>query len=130
MSADDGAVRLSFPPSTSNLRLLRLVTASVATDAQADVDVVDDIRVAADELAAALIAAAPASPQPVEIAVRVAEAVLTISGQRAVEVEAAPVLDPIAAALLDVTLDDYAFEATGEAVRFSLRKRLDEPVEP
>jgi hypothetical protein len=124
---DDDAVRLSFPPRPDNLRLLRLVAASVAAGADADVDEIDDLRVATDELAAALLAAAPDDPQRVDIEIATIDGVVRVHGRRSVAADV-PVLDPIAAALLDVTLDEYTLEGGG-SVTFSLRKRVGVPDE-
>jgi anti-sigma regulatory factor (Ser/Thr protein kinase) len=50
MAADDEPVRLILPAGTRYLRVARLVASSLATMAGADLDGVEDLRIAVDEL--------------------------------------------------------------------------------
>ena len=127
MSPDgNGVVRLTVPPDAANLRLVRLLVAATVTNENddVDVDVIDDVRVASDELTAALLAAAPGAEAPVTVEVRIGDGSLAVTGSRDLDAPV-PELDPIAAALLEVTLDEYRLESSGTTVTFSLLKRLD-----
>ncbi|MEJ7765803.1 MAG: ATP-binding protein [Acidimicrobiales bacterium] len=50
-----GPVELTVPARSEHLRVLRLVTASVAASLELDVDHLDDLRIAIDELCGGLI---------------------------------------------------------------------------
>jgi len=54
-----GPVDLTVPASSEHLRVLRLVTSSVAASLGLDVDQLDDLRIAVDELCSLLIEHAP-----------------------------------------------------------------------
>ena len=55
-----GPVELTVPASSEHLRVLRLVSASLAASVGLDVDQLDDLRIAVDELCAQLLEHAPA----------------------------------------------------------------------
>jgi hypothetical protein len=55
-----GPVDLTVPASSEHLRILRLVAASLAASLGLDVDQLDDLRIAVDELCSLLIEHAPA----------------------------------------------------------------------
>ncbi len=50
-----GPVELTVPAQSEHLRVLRLVTSSVAASLELDVDQLDDLRIAIDELCSLLI---------------------------------------------------------------------------
>ncbi len=54
-----GPVELTVPASSEHLRVLRLVAASLAASVGLDVDQLDDLRIAVDELCSLLIEHAP-----------------------------------------------------------------------
>jgi serine/threonine-protein kinase RsbW len=54
-----GPVDLTVPASSEHLRILRLVAASLAASLGLDVDQLDDLRIAVDELSSLLIEHAP-----------------------------------------------------------------------
>ena len=54
-----GPVELTVPASSEHLRVLRLVSASLAASVGLDVDQLDDLRIAVDELCAQLLEHAP-----------------------------------------------------------------------
>jgi len=55
----NGPVELTVPARSEHLRVLRLVAASVAASLELDVDQLDDLRIAIDELCGGLIARRP-----------------------------------------------------------------------
>lgn len=94
-----GPVDLTVPASSEHLRILRLVSASLAASLGHDVDQLDDLRIAVDELCSLLIENAPNG----------ARLRLTLCGDdgrllaEGALVEAAPVsaLDPVSQLILD-----------------------------
>lgn len=54
-----GPVELTVPASSEHLRVLRLVSSALATSVGLDVDRLDDLRIAVDELCSLLIEHAP-----------------------------------------------------------------------
>jgi len=56
---ENGPVELTVPARSEHLRVLRLVTASVASSLELDIDQLDDLRIAVDELCSLLIEHAP-----------------------------------------------------------------------
>jgi len=54
-----GPVEMAVPARSEYLRVLRLVTASVAASLELDIDQLDDLRIAIDELCGLLIEHAP-----------------------------------------------------------------------
>jgi serine/threonine-protein kinase RsbW len=70
MNADLDDVRtsdvvLQVPPSAGSLRVVRMVASTLVADDGFDVDEVDDVRMAVDELCAAVVESEPASPMHV-----------------------------------------------------------------
>ena len=56
-------IELTFPADPSFLRIVRLVVSSLAADLDFDIEKVEDLRIASDELVSAMVAAsAPAAP--------------------------------------------------------------------
>lgn len=55
MSAREDVVRIDLPATAEQLRLVRLVVASLATSHGADMDDLEDLRIATGELCAALV---------------------------------------------------------------------------
>jgi serine/threonine-protein kinase RsbW len=113
-------VVLQVPANASSLRVVRMVTATLAADDGFDVDEVDDVRMAVDELCAAVIESAPQSPLRVRL--RVIEHALTVTIDAAQD-GAAPPVDELRAAVLGAVTDSYALAvAEGRIVaRFAKR---------
>ena len=53
--SDSTVVSISFPPQARLVRMARLASSALATAAGADVDTIDDVKIAVDEVCAALI---------------------------------------------------------------------------
>ncbi|MGE0878609.1 MAG: ATP-binding protein [Acidimicrobiia bacterium] len=60
--ADDEAIELTLPADTRLVRLARLVASGVAAAVNFDVDEVDDLRIAVDEMCTALIEGGDGTP--------------------------------------------------------------------
>lgn len=116
----DDDVHLSFPGTTSNIRLARLTAASLAGDLGFDVDSIEDLRVAIDELCAAVVEAGAGS---IELSYRPNGDSLEIMG-RAEEVSTDELgLHPVARELVSMLADDHELSVDGDAAVFRLRKR-------
>lgn len=115
-------VVLEVPAVPASLRVVRMVAATVAADAGFDIDEVDDVRMAVDELCAAVIESGPASP--LRIHVRLADEQLVVRVQAAQPDPAgAAALDELRAAVLGATAGDYGFAlADGHSIAW-LAKR-------
>jgi hypothetical protein len=129
---DDGAVHLSVPASTANLRVVRLVAASLATDLDFGIDEIEDVRVAVDELAALLLEADPgdvhldgadgSDGRRLEVQLRSVDGVLEVRGSCAPPVTGEPELHSVAAELLSLLTDDYEVGTDDGTWWFRLRR--------
>jgi len=86
-----GPVDLTVPASSEHLRILRLVSASLAASLGHDVDRLDDLRIAVDELCSLLIEHAPPS----------ARLRLTLCGEQGHLVAEGSLLEEVAVASID-----------------------------
>jgi hypothetical protein len=135
----DGSVHLSVPASTANLRVVRLVAASLATDLEFGVDEIEDVRVAVDELAALLLEATPgvadgSDGRRLELEMLAAEdGALEVRGScpPPADAEGEPELHGVAAELLSLLVDDYEVGADADRWWFRLRRghRVDDGAE-
>jgi serine/threonine-protein kinase RsbW len=124
MDGKDGLVRLELPVDTRYIRVARLVASGLGSTAGFDVDGVDDLRIAVDELCSALFELADGGPVSLTFA-------LSVGG---VEVEGQAVAAPTAAIdperfalseqILGVACDQYALSVDGGVAHFSLHKRV------
>jgi hypothetical protein len=117
-------VRLSVPAESRYVRLARLAAAGVATEAGFDVDGVEDLRVAVNELFALLVDDAEDASGTVELSFAVDGDEVSVDGQRTMD-GSAPVVDDLALEILRVVVDDHSFDAGGNERRFHLRKRAN-----
>ena len=138
-SATDDAVHLSVPASTANLRVVRLVAASLATDLDFGVDEIEDVRVAVDELAAVLLDVHGAGDSDgsdgrrLDVQLVAADGALEVRGASAPPADtdggaAEPTLHEVAAELLSLLVDEYEVGAEDGRWWFRLRRehRVDE----
>lgn len=117
-SATD-VVRLSVPCSLEYVRLVRLTASSLANRLGFDLDEIDDLRVAVDELASTLVAAA--GDGVLEVAFHVAPETIEIDGRTTSR--SRPVLDELTVQILAAVVDDYEVRADGAAGAFRCTKR-------
>ena len=114
-------VEVAIPPASAFLRLLRLSASSLATDLDFDVEDVEDLRVAVDELAALLVPGP--GDEPIRVRFTVEGPGLLIEGERAGPPPAgATALHPIARELVAAFADEHRYEADDHGRRFLLRK--------
>jgi len=114
MSAGDAVIRLSIPAQLRFLRIARLTAAGVAGDLGFGLQDVEDLRVAVDEMCAALIEDADPDTD-FEIAYRITDGALEIDGT-------CPHVG-VVRELLAMTADEFTLDADADGRRFHLVKR-------
>ena len=120
-TSGDAVIRLTIPAEMRFLRIARLTAAGIAGDLGFGLQDVEDLRVAVDEMCAALIEDADAGVD-FELAYRISEGRLEIEG-RCSQGGPPPALHPVARELLTMTADDFTIEGDDEGRRFLLIKR-------
>lgn len=108
MSAGE-VLRLDVPASSEQLRLVRLIVASVATSHGADMDDLEDLRIATGEVCAALVEGADGSSRlRVEVEVVPEGLHSTVRLCATLDRSERPVeLDELSAMVLDTTADGF-----------------------
>jgi len=115
------AVTLSIPASSRYLRLARLTASGLAGDLGFPVEAIEDLRVAVDELCAALIDGIDDATS-LHLTYAEIDGGLEIAG-RCDATGAAPVaLDVVARELLTILADTYVLETVSDERTFLLRK--------
>ncbi len=116
-------VRLSVPAQSRYVRLVRLTAAAMADDAGFDVDGVEDVRIAVNELFALLVEGAEEPGTLIELSFANDGSSVTVSGHRP---GGGPIGGPedLALEILRVVVDEHAFDHGDGDRRFTLRKRL------
>lgn len=112
-------VRLSVPGSLEYVRVVRLTAAAVASRFRFDVEEIEDIRVAVDELASVVIEAGSGS----ELSLTFSNLGDTFAVVGTAVVERQPVLDDLTGQILSVVVDDFEITATDGAAHFRATKR-------
>ena len=120
----DDVVRLELPAATQHLRLARLAAASLATDLGFGLGAIEDLRVAVDELCAAVIEEAPAGAR-LTLTYCPAGDHLLVDGEVDVPLGVPLELHPVAREVLAIVADDYRIGQQGERRSFHLLKRAD-----
>jgi anti-sigma regulatory factor (Ser/Thr protein kinase) len=111
------------------VRLVRLAAAGVATEAGFDVDDVEDLRVAVNELFTLLVDDSEDPSSTVDVTYTQVDGGVSVEGVRAVSDGAPTTSGPedLALEILRVVVDEHAFEAAGGQRRFSVLKRAAGP---
>jgi serine/threonine-protein kinase RsbW len=112
-------VRLSVPGSLEYVRVVRLTAAAVAARVGFDVEEIEDLRVAVDELASVVIEAGRGA----EITFMFSNlgGTFILEGSAAVAADLA--LDDLSRQILNVVVDDYEIDATDGVAHFRATKR-------
>lgn len=121
MSPSSRRAELRIPCDPRMLRLARVTAASMAAELPYTVQEIEDLRVAVDELAAAIIDGCEADGQLL-LTFEVAEQSLTVRGR----VEGAgtvPELHPVAVDLLAMLADDHELTTDGDDRVFRFTKQ-------
>jgi serine/threonine-protein kinase RsbW len=114
--ADPYPIRLTIPAEPRLLRLARMTAATIAVDLGFSLQDIEDVRVAVDELAAALIEGH--EPDAVlELAFGSDQGSVLVTGEVVGGAGRTPELHAVARELLDLVADEYAVERgpTGRA---------------
>lgn len=112
---------LRIPADRRLLRMARVTAAAMAADLPFTIQDVEDLRVAVDELSAALIEGC-APNQTLDLDFEVDDGDLLVSG-RVVGAGAPTRLHPVASDLLALVADGHQLDADGEDRVFSFTKR-------
>jgi serine/threonine-protein kinase RsbW len=119
-----GPVRLTVPAEARFLRLARLTAAGLAGDLGYGVDAIEDLRIAVDELCAAVIQDADASAE-LTVTYREEHGALVVEGRCDDTTAPLPELHAVAQELLAMLADEYAVagDATGRTFRLVKRSQ-------
>jgi hypothetical protein len=121
VNAHNGVVRLELPIESQYIRVARLVASGLGASAGLDVDAVDDLRIAVDELCAALF---EVGGEKVELTFAVNDDHVEVTGRT--ETDAAAAFEParlvLSRQILDVACDHYSLSLDGGLARFTMRK--------
>lgn len=111
--------RLTVPATTAFLRHVRILAATIADDCAFDVEAIESLRVAVDELCA--LAMADATPDAeLTITITTTDGSIELGG-RCGPVTDEPVLDPIAEQLLRAGSSHHDLHLDGDVVLLQLR---------
>lgn len=108
--------RLIIPSDVASLRVLRVTAAAAASDVIEDLDALDSLRLAVDELAVALIEAARADSS-LELEVECTQDEVQVTG-RAEGVGVSPELSEVGTTLVASGTTRYGLLAEGDTVAF------------
>jgi serine/threonine-protein kinase RsbW len=114
-------VHLTIPASSRFLRLARLTAAGLAGDLGYPVDAIEDLRIAVDELCAAIIEDTTASDE-LELTYCETEGGLVVEGICRARSTKAPELHSVARELLNMLADSYSIGAIDGHRNFRLVK--------
>jgi hypothetical protein len=121
---EDSVVRLELPVDTRYIRVARLVASGVGSTAGLDVEGVDDLRIAVDELCAALFEVADCDP--VQLTFAVNDDGVDVKGQTKASAAAQIDRDRLALSeqILAVACDRYTLSVDNGIAQFTLHKRI------
>jgi hypothetical protein len=117
-----GPIELTLPSDTRLVRIARLVASGVATAAQFDVDQLEDLRIAVDEMCSALI---EGGNGPLSLTFELTEDGVEVNGRAPVDgtVELEPERWGLSRQILKVVVDDHDISQIGDELCVRLRKR-------
>ncbi len=116
------AVRLSVPASLEYVRLVRLTASGIATRLGFDVDEIEDLRIAVDELASIVLEAS--GEGDFEILFLAQDDELLVEGSAPVASGAELRADPLSADILAAVVDRYEMRVDDGRARFTCVRRL------
>jgi serine/threonine-protein kinase RsbW len=119
------AIELTFPASSRYVRLSRLAAASLATELDFDVEEVDDLRIAVDEVVTLLVDGEHGGR--ISIRFVAGDGSLTVEGRCEGALPGAPAVSDLVEAILSATTDHHEIRSTAEERSFSITKtRVDD----
>jgi serine/threonine-protein kinase RsbW len=113
----EDAVRLQVPAALEYVRIVRLTGSGVASRLGFDIEEIENLRVALDELASMTIDVA--GPGELEITFYTTDTELRIVGRAPVAEGVEVGVDPLTAQILKAVIDDYELGTDDGFVRFS-----------
>jgi serine/threonine-protein kinase RsbW len=116
-------VRLSVPGSLEYVRVVRLTAAAVAARFGLDVEEIEDLRVAVDELASVVIEAGSGA----EVALTFSNLGDSFAVEGSAPVDGEPVLDDLTRQILSVVVDGFDIATTDGVAHFRATKRSTKP---
>ena len=117
MEPKDGVVRLSVPAALEYVRIVRLTGSGVASRLGFDIEEIENLRVALDELASLAIDVAAGGE--LEITFFPTDTELRINGRAPIGAGVEVGVEPLTAQILKAVIDDYELGATDGHVCFS-----------
>ena len=114
-------IRLSVPADTASLQIVRLNVAAVAGGLDFDVDEVDDLKLAVEELSAWLLGL-PLTGDRLDIEIDQHGAEVRVEGRRTGEADEVSLGDYLPV-ILEAVLDDFAAETHVGSVGFRMQKQ-------
>jgi serine/threonine-protein kinase RsbW len=112
----ENVVRLSVPAALEYVRIVRLTGSGVASRLAFDVEEIENLRVAIDELASMAIEAADGGL--LEITFRSEENELRIEGRASAKADAEVGIDALTGQILKAVIDDYELRTDSGHVSF------------
>jgi hypothetical protein len=114
--------QLVLPPDPQLLRVVRLVASGLASLGQLDLDAVEEVRVAADELVSALIEASAGAP--IEVDLQLTADTLRVTGATTLAVGGTFEVDPITDRILSTVATRHVWETDGDRAVGSVERDL------
>jgi serine/threonine-protein kinase RsbW len=114
-------VRLMIPAALEFVRIARLTASAVASRVGFDVDEIEDLRVAVDELSSILIDAA--GGDELQLSFTPTGNGIDIEGRTRVNPGRTPELDELTRQILAAVVDDYGIDTDDGEARFRCTKR-------
>jgi serine/threonine-protein kinase RsbW len=115
-------VRLTIPAALEFVRIARLTASGVASRVGFDIDEIEDLRVAVDELSSILVDVS--GSQQLELAFTPTVDGIVIEGRTRVDSATPPAIDELTRQILAAVVDEYGVENTSGEARFRCVKRL------
>jgi serine/threonine-protein kinase RsbW len=115
-------VRLTIPAALEFVRIARLVASGVASRVGFDVDEIEDLRVAVDELSSILVDVA--GDEQLELSFTPNAKGIEIEGRIRINGAEEPAVDELTKQILAAVVDEYGVETQSGEARFRCVKRL------
>ncbi len=121
-STQNTTLEIVVPPDPRVLRVLRLVASGVASLGELDLDAVEEVRVAVDELGSTLIAASDGTA--VSLTFDLSADVLAVEGSTQLGDSGKLEVDPLTDRILDAVASSHEWRSTGGTAVCRIEKQL------